>query len=109
MSRKITAALATLAVAAPFAVPSLASASSWIQTRVARGFSTQTHNRARLSGIRITQTAVRCANDGGGSYSCYATYTGLWRGHHYKYGIYINASSNGAWRTVGSAQLVRAW
>lgn len=102
MRKHIVVLVAALAVAFA-ATPAIASASTSSVTRiVGQQFSTQLHNRARLSGIRIISTTMKCAYDGGSRYSCYATYTASLHGYVARYGVYINVVGNG-WRTVGNA------
>ena len=105
MSRKIAAVVAAFAVAAPLAVPALASANA-TTSFVARQFSRTIHNRAALSGIRVLSTSVRCKSDGGGYYSCFATYVARTRGVTAKFGEYINVTPT-RWSTVGSPR--RIW
>jgi hypothetical protein len=106
MTKKLATLGAALAVAAPLALPALASATA--PSAVARSYSVQIHNRGRVAGIRIVGTRVRCASDGGGNYECFGTYTALISGRHYTYGSYIKDSPRG-WHTIGTARLVREW
>jgi hypothetical protein len=113
MKRAIAAA-AALAASASLAVPAIASASpsaSYVASAVQRQYSTQVRNRAALSGIGVSSITVRCAADGGYTYTCYATYVAYVRGVHAKYGIYIDVSgSNLRWHTVGTAAtLLSEW
>jgi hypothetical protein len=107
MRKYIVAAATALTLAAPAVVPAVASASTWsVQNMVQRQFGTQLRNRGRLSGIRVLSVRVRCANDGGGYYSCYATAVESMQGLTAKYGIYINVTPGNAWHTVGQAQQI---
>jgi hypothetical protein len=107
--KKIAALTAALAVAAPLAIPAIASASTAsTQAYVSRQFSIQVRNRARLSAMHVTSTSVRCASDGGGYYSCYATYTLLFGGTHMKYGTYVNVTPT-RWYTTSNGRLLNSW
>jgi hypothetical protein len=107
--KKIAALVAALAVAAPLAIPAIASASTAsTQAYVGRQFATQIRNRARLSGYNVTNTSVKCANDGGSYYSCWSTYTVVMAGLHLKYGAYINVTPV-RWNVVGTPRLLKSW
>jgi hypothetical protein len=111
--KRTFAAAAALAASASFAMPALASASpsaSYVASAVQRQYSTQVRNRAALSGIGVSSITVRCAADGGYTYSCYATYVAYVDGVHAKYGIYIDVSGyNLRWHTVGTTTLLGEW
>jgi hypothetical protein len=106
-SKKLIATTAALAALA--AIPTVAQANTASTTQtVQRGFSRVIHNRGRLSGYDVTSVKVRCANDGGGDYSCYGVWT-AWQGAHgAKASIYINVTPNG-WKTVGNARVLSQW
>jgi hypothetical protein len=107
--KKIAALIAALAVAAPLAIPAIASASTAsTQAYVGRQFSTQIRNRARLSGFHVTSTSVRCASDGGGYYSCWSTYTLMIAGTHMKYGEYLNVTPT-RWYATSNGRLLNSW
>jgi hypothetical protein len=108
LRKLVIAAVAAFTIAAPAAVPATASANARSVARVVqRQYGRQVRNRARLSGIRILSVGVRCASDGGGQYSCRATYVAQTSQVTAKYAIYINVI-NGVWRTVGRPTLVWA-
>lgn len=107
MKRTILTAIVVASFAAPLAVPAIAAADS-TTSYVARAFSTQIHNRARVSGFTVTATSVRCASDGGGYYSCWATFTALVGRRHAQYGAYLNITPT-RWYVVGNGRLLRVW
>jgi putative effector of murein hydrolase len=107
MKKVIMTVVAMSAFATPMVVPTLASAS--VTSQVAQQFSRVIHNRANLSGYNVVATSVKCANDGGGYYSCYGTYTILTHGYHAKFGVYINVTPGGRWNTTSNGRLVATW
>jgi hypothetical protein len=93
------AAIATLGVAAPAVIPSVASANG-TTSLVARQWSQQIHNNIRLAGMRVVATTFRCASAGGGYYNCYGTYTVSYHGATEKFGGYVKVTPT-RWYSVG--------
>ena len=108
MKRFLITAVTAAAVAAPMAVPAIASANV-TTNQIAQQYSQQVHNRARLSGLNVSNVNVKCASNGGGYYSCFATYVVTSGRYHAKYGIYIDANPR-SWHTEGNrATLLNVW
>jgi len=88
---KMIAAAAALVVAVPAVAPALASADSSSTAQIVQhNWGRAIGQRARLAGYGFGGATVRCAADGGGTYTCYGKYTVSSGGVHYRYGSLID-------------------
>jgi hypothetical protein len=109
----VAAALAGVAMT-PAALPAAASAAvpaSVVAKHINQQFASDVRDNAKqVPGLAVVGTSVRCTYIG--TYSCYATYTILYRGKHAKFreGIAVHIDSTGWWwHTRGTPKLVAVW
>lgn len=120
MKKYIVAATAALTIAVPAVITTAAQAApstltQAVQQVVQRGYNREVRNRLQVSGkqgISIDTVKVRCANDGGSYFSCYARTTTTEGRTHFLYGVQITARTTGgggvSWK-AGNATTLNSW
>jgi hypothetical protein len=102
MKKYIVAATAALTIAVPaIAVPAAQASptAGQVAQSVQYNWGKAISNRARFTGIKLSQIHVRCGADGGNYYTCYGTYVASGSGQHNKWGWYIDVTPNGQYRS----------